>query len=208
MAYGLEFYGANGQLIFDTDTYSGNSTLVIQNGHPDPLSNNSSLTIPSDAFLFARVNSGNLRLHYGGASGTAYNQVQNVSGQSIDYFYARQSASIGNISGGGTYGLEVFASNGSTVTFSTRRTNSVVKFFEIWDHGTRNNDEYVYTGDPSGVYISVGYAHYSLGISVNQFLYDNAGTGQGIQYKGFLSSSMGSGPVPNKGSILLATIAS
>ena len=97
MAYGLEFYGANGQLIFDTDTYSGNSTLVIQNGHPDSLSNNSSLTIPSDAWFFARVNSGNLRLHYGGSTGQAYNQVQNLSGQSIDYFYARESASIGNI---------------------------------------------------------------------------------------------------------------
>ena len=206
MAYGLEFYGANGQLIFDTDTYSGNSTLVIQNGHPDSLSNNSSLTIPSDAWFFARVNSGNLRLHYGGSTGQAYNQVQNLSGQSIDYFYARESASIGNISNGGTYGLEVFASNGSTVTFSTRRTNSVVKFFEIWDHGTRTNDEYVYSGNPSGVYVSIGYGFYSTGISVNQFFYNNAGTGQGIQYKGFLSSSMGSGPVPNKGSILLANI--
>ena len=92
--YGLEFYGANNQLIFDTNNYSGNSTLVIQNGHPTTLSNNSSLTIPSDAFLFARVNSGNLRLHFGGATGQNYAQVENVSGQSISYFYASSFVKI------------------------------------------------------------------------------------------------------------------
>tara|TARA_Y100000385_G_scaffold273338_1_gene315147 strand:+ start:1989 stop:2618 length:630 start_codon:yes stop_codon:yes gene_type:complete len=206
--YGLEFYGANNQLIFDTNNYSGNSTLVIQNGHPTTLSNNSSLTIPSDAFLFARVNSGNLRLHFGGATGQNYAQVENLSGQSISYFYARQSASIGNITGGGDYGLEVYASNGSTVTFSTRRTDSVLRFFEIWDHETRTNNEYVYTGGPAGVYVSVGYAYFTTGIAVNQFFYDNSGGGQGIQYKGFLNTQLGSGSVPNKGPILLATIAS
>ena len=216
MAYGLEFYGANQQLIFDTNTYSGNSTLVIQNGHPTTLPNNSSLTIPSDAFLFARVNSGNLRLHFGGSTGQAYNQVQNVSGQAITYFYARQSASIGNITGGGggSYGLEIYGppnNQGSqAVTFSTRKTNSVVKFFQIWDDGTRTNNDFVYTvpygTSPTGVYVSVGYAFYSIGISVNQFVYHTSSSINGVQYKGYLSSQYGSGAVPNKGSILLATI--
>jgi hypothetical protein len=215
MAYGLEFYGANQQLIFDTNTYSGNSTLVIQNGHPATLTNNSGLTIPTDAFLFARVNSGNLRLHFGGSTGQAYNQFQNVSGQTIDYFYARQSASIGNITGGGgSYGLEIYGppnNQGSqAVTFSTRKTNSVVQFFEIWDGGTLTNNDFAYTvpygQSPSGVYVSVGYAFFSIGISVNQFFYHTSSSINGIQYKGYLSSAYGSGPVPNKGSVLLATI--
>ena len=34
MSYGLEFYGTNNQLIFDTLNFNGKSTLVVENGHP------------------------------------------------------------------------------------------------------------------------------------------------------------------------------
>ena len=44
MAYGLQFYGDAGQLIFDTDNFDGGQTLVVTGS--GNISNNANYTYP------------------------------------------------------------------------------------------------------------------------------------------------------------------
>ena len=133
MAYGLEFYGSNNQLIFDTDNFDGGQTLVVTGS--GTISNNGTFTPPSNTVTFGRVNTGNL-------FGNTYNGVlTNRSGQAISYVSAEfTSSSTSNITNAGTHGLEIFDSLGGLM-FSTRKAASTVDFKAIYDKGdlTTNN---------------------------------------------------------------------
>jgi len=96
MGYGLEFYGTNDQLIFDTDFNSGaavtlnpyafsGSTLVAGTS---TISASSTLTMNIDDLLFVRVNSGTLRGNM--TYNTGYTQKYFVPAQDTGYFIARK----------------------------------------------------------------------------------------------------------------------
>ena len=186
MGYGLEFYGYNGQLIFDTDNFSGAQTLTIQNGHPTTLANEGTVTVPSDALMFARVSSGNLR----GLKNFSTNQYQNLSGQSISYFFARETNSVSNISGSGTYGLEIYGTNGTTVNFSTRRVaNSTLNFLIVHDHNALANSESVYGSSTSNVYVSVDYQFYNSTSQITSIVNGFYWTSNSIRYDGYIQTN-------------------
>lgn len=207
MGYGLEFYGANGQLIFDTDNFSSAQILTIQDGHPTTLGNNSTVTVPSDALMFARVSSGNLY----GVKNFSTNAYTNKSGQSISYFFARETNSVGNISGSGTYGLEIYGTNGSTVNFSTRRVaNSTLNFKRVHDHNALANSESVYSGSTSAVYVSVDYQFYSSTSQITSIVNGFYWTSSNIRYDGYIQTQEGGtteeADVTSKGTIAVVSL--
>lgn len=207
MGYGLYFYGDNGQLIFDTGNFSGAQTLTIQDGHPTTLANNSTVTVPSDALMFARVSSGTL---YGAKNHTT-GVYTNKSGQTISYFFARETNSVSNISGSGTYGLEIYGTNGTTVNFSTRRVaNSTLNFIKVYDHNELANSESVLSStSTSGIYISVDYQHYASTSEITSIVNGFYWTSNSIRYDGYIQTSEGGvdeSDVTSKGTIALVRL--
>ena len=144
MSYGIEFKGANNQIIFDTDNLPSAKTFTIQDGHPTTLTNNSTVEVPSGAFAFFRVNSGNCYTwQYHDQSSTPKWILKNKSGQTITYFFMRPMDDVSNISSASTggYGLEIFgppdSQGNQEITFSTRRVaDQVVDFHRIFDSGS------------------------------------------------------------------------
>jgi hypothetical protein len=207
MGYGLEFYGANGQLIFDTDNFSSAQILTIQDGHPTTLANNSTVSVPSDALMFARVSSGNLY----GVKNFSTGAYTNKSGQSISYFFARETNSVGNISGSGTYGLEIYGTNGTTVNFSTRRVaNSSLNFLRVHDHNALANSGSVYSGSNSAVYVSVDYQFYSSSTEITSIINGFYWTSSNIRYDGYIQTQEGStteeSDITSKGTIAVVEL--
>ena len=192
MGYGLEFYGDNGQLIFDTDNFSEAQTLTIQSGHPTSLPNNDTINVPSDALMFARPNggTGNLRGYKNFSNGN----YQNLSGQSISYFFARETNEVANLSGSGTYGLEIYgpnldANNNVIVNFSTRRVaNSTLNFLRVHDHNALANGESVY-GSNSNIYVSVDYQFYSSTSQITSIVNGFYWTSSNIRYDGYIQTT-------------------
>lgn len=158
MAYGLEFYGNVGQLIFDTDNFDGGQTLVITGS--GTIGNGSNYTYPSNKLVFGKVNSGNM---LGNVSNSGV--LTNYSGSTITYIEAEfTSNSTTNLVTGADYGLEVYDSSGN-ITFSTRKTNSTITFLQVWDKGTLVSETDVLyqdnSGLPSNLYVSMDYMYYS-----------------------------------------------
>jgi hypothetical protein len=207
MGYGLEFYGDNGQLIFDTDNFPSAQTLTIEDGHPTTLGNNSTVSVPSDALMFARVSSGNLY----GVKNFSNNAYTNKSGQSISYFFARETNEADNISGSGTYGLEIYGTNGTTVNFSTRRVaNSTLNFKRVHDHNALANSGSVYSGTNSTVYVSVDYQFYSSTSQITSIVNGFYWTSSNIRYDGYIQTQEGStteeAEVTSKGTIAVVEL--
>ena len=207
MGYGLEFYGANGQLIFDTDNFSSAQILTIQDGHPTTLANNSTVTVPSDALMFARVSSGNLY----GVKNFSTNAYTNKSGQSISYFFARETNSVGNISGSGTYGLEIYGTNGTTVNFSTRRVaDSTLNFLRVHDHNALADSASVYSGSTSNIYVSVDYQFYNSSNEIITIINGFYWTSSNIRYDGYINTEEGSeivgAEITSKGTIAVVSL--
>jgi len=118
MTYGIEFNGANGQLIFDSNVSSGD-TLTISNGTISTIGTNATVSVDLDEeFLFLRpsASTGNLQ------GNTSYNgSIATVTvAQGTKYFKAKRSTAASNVSAGGAYGLEIYNASGD-VTFSTRK---------------------------------------------------------------------------------------
>jgi len=211
MGYGLEFYGDNGQLIFDTDNFSSAQILTIQDGHPTNLANNSTVSVPSDALMFARVSSGNLY----GVKNFSTNAYTNKSGQSISYFFARETNSVGNISGSGTYGLEIYgppdSQGNQEVTFSTRRVaNSTLNFKRVHDHNALADTESVYSGSTSNIYVSVDYQFYNSSNEIITIINGFYWTSSNIRYDGYIDTQEGSeiveAEITNKGTIAVVSL--
>ena len=100
MAHGLEFYGANQQLIFDTDNFDGGQTLVITASGTIPVNN--TYTRSSNSLTFGRVASGYDLFGHTNSSGV----LTNKSAVPISYVKAEfTSSSTANITNAGTYGL-------------------------------------------------------------------------------------------------------
>lgn len=203
MAYGLEFYGANNQLIFDTDNFDGGQTLVIT-GSGSILDNNT-FSAPANTLTFGRVTTGDLL----GATNTS-GVLTNKSGQTISYVSAEfTSSSTANITNAGTYGLEVFDSS-SGLMFSTRKAASTVNFQQIYDKGDlTTNGATVYSGTTSDVYVSIDYMYYG---DSNNYANGYNFTASGITYKGKLFSSEPEFPInaviPNIGTLAVIKLRS
>lgn len=206
MGFGLKFEGGNGQLIFDTEGFPSAETLTIQDGHPASLTNGSSINVPSGALLFGRVTSGNLY----GVKNFSSNTFTNYSGQTISYFYAIPSNSAGNITGSGTYGLEIYGTNGTTVTFSTRRVaNSSLNFIKVFDHNALANSESFGLSSTSGVYVSMDYMFYSSNSQITTIVNGFQWTSSDITYKGTILTTGEGGDetdVSSKGTIAVVQL--
>lgn len=204
--YGLKFEGANGQLIFDTDGFPTARTYTVSDT-VDSLSNNSTITIPTDALAFGRVSSGNMF----GMFNQSTRVLTNNSGQTMNYFFARSSAVASTVSSSGDYGLEILAPpNGGTqeIVFSTRKiANTSLNFKTVFDPGDLADLELVHTGasgSTANLYVSINYMYYSSSAGqvsvVNGFNF----TSSQIKYRGFVSGF--SGDVPNKGMIAVVEL--
>lgn len=189
MAYGLQFYGDAGQLIFDTDNFDGGQTLVVTGS--GNISNNANYTYPSNKIVFGRVSSGNM-LGNTSTSGVFTNR----SGSTIAYIEAEfTNNSTTNLVTGADYGLEIFDSSTPTqnVTFSTRKTDKTLNFIQVWDKAALTSETDVVYEDTNGIsdiYVSMDYMFYS-----NTTNYGNGFnfTSTKITYKGRLQSSGGFG---------------
>lgn len=210
MGYGLEFYGANNQLIFDSDFNSGaavtlNPYFFNVNGTltPGVGTTSSAITVNNDDLIFVKVNSGNL---YGSMSYPTSTTKTFSPNQSTGYFIGRKTSSVGNIVSG-NYGLEIYDSN-SNVTFSTRRANSSINIKYIYDDKELTHQSTVYTAASgesiSDFYVSIGHMFYSL----------NSGTwgcfnygSNSITFNSNLNLGFfGTTNVPNMGSVLVASV--
>ena len=207
MAYGLEFYGANNQLIFDTDNFDGGQTLVITGS--GSISNNSTFSAPANTLTFGRVTTGDLLGHTNSSGG-----LTNRSGQTISYVSAEfTSSSTANITNAGTYGLEVFDSS-SGLMFSTRKAASTVNFQAIYDKGDlTTNGAAVYSGNPSDVYVSIDYMYYAALTSGTSYANGYNFTTSGITYKGLLTDNSIPGypissAIPNIGTLAVIKLRS
>ena len=187
MAYGLEFYGANQQLIFDTDNFDGGQALVITGS--GSILNNATFSPPANTLTFGRVTTGNLFGHTNNSG-----VLTNRSGQTISYVSAEfTSSSTSNITNAGTYGLEIFATpvppNPAELMFSTRKAASTVDFQAIYDKGdltTNNVANSVYAGTTSDLYVSIDYMYY---VDANNYGNGYTFSTNGISYRGRLFSS-------------------
>lgn len=205
MAYGIEFYGANNQLIFDTDNFDGGQTLVITDS--DIILDNNTYTRSSNSLTFGRVPSGDLK-----GSTNSSGVLTNKSGQTISYVKAEfTSSSTPTLTNGGAYGLEIFSSSGGLM-FSTRKAASTVNFQAIYDKGDlTTNGATVFSGDPSDVYVSIDYMYYAN--NGNTYANGYNFTTSGITYKGLLTdNSIPGNPItaaiPNIGTLAVIKLRS
>jgi len=182
MAYGLEFYGNVGQLIFDTNNFDGGQTLVVTGS--GTIGNGLTYTHPSNKLVFGKVDSGNM---LGNVSTSGV--FTNYSGSTISYIEAEfTSNSTTDLVTGTDYGLEVYDSSGN-ITFSTRKTNSTITFLQIWDKATLVSESDVLyqdnSGLPSNLYVSMDYMYYSDSTNyANGFNFGSTA----ITYKGRIKS--------------------
>lgn len=201
MGYGLEFYGANGQLIFDSDNF-GDAEVLTPAAAPTTTSN--AITVAKDDLLFARVNSGNLR----GSVTYSNNNTQKTftPAQSTKYFVAKKTSTITNISGSGDYGLEIKSASGA-ITFSTRRADSAVNIQKIYDDKELTHGDTVHDGSPANIYVSISHMFYASPGNNTMGCYvfnSDEITFDSNFYISFLS--IGNISIPNFGSVLVASL--
>ena len=202
MGYGLEFYGANGQLIFDSDNFGDAEVLTPRDG--DPITTSNAITVAKDDLLFARA-SGNL---FGILSyNSTHTQKTFTPAQSISYFVAKKTSTIANISGSGDYGLEIKSASGTT-TFSTKRADSSVNIQRIFDDKEITHNDTVYSGgSTTDIYVSIGHMWRSVGTGTwNCYVFSSDSITFSSQIT--LGGMFGSSPIsiPNMGSVLVASL--
>lgn len=205
MTYGIEFYGANNQLIFDSDFNSGAAVTLnpyyLNSGTltPGVSTTSSAITINNEDLLFVRVSSGNL---YGNMSYPTSTTKTFTPSQSVGYFIARKTSSVGNIVSG-NYGLEIYDSN-QNVTFSTRRADSSVNIHYIYDDKELTHNDSVWSSSTTGIYVSIGHMFYSVGSGTwGCFVYGS----NTITFSSNLNLGVfGNASIPNMGSVLVASV--
>ena len=202
MGYGLEFYGANGQLIFDSENFGDAEVLSPRSG--DPQTTSSAITVAAQDLLFARVTSGTLR----GSVTYSNNNTQKTftPAQSTKYFVAKKTSTTTNIGGSGDYGLEIKSASG-VITFSTRRADSSVNIQRIFDDKEITHNDIVHDGSPTDIYVSISHmVHSSPGNNtMGCYVFNSSSiTFDSNFYVGFLG--IGNISIPNFGSVLVASL--
>lgn len=184
MAYGIEFYGANQNLIFDSDR-SNVQFLTIDGGTTS--TGTSASFVPGTEILFARpaASTGNLR----GLS-THNNPVTVAFDQSTKFFKAKVSNSATTIeTGTDVYGLEITEGSNTTV-FSTRKTAASLSVVGIAEPGWIDSSgststavgtwhgDTVYTapsgGNTSNVYVNISFLWRSAPYYVQSFVFNSS----------------------------------
>jgi len=209
MSYGLQFYGTNNQLIFDTDFNSGQTVTLnpyyfdsqgVLTPGTNTISASSTLTMNIDDLLFVRVNSGTLRGNM--TYNTGYTQKYFVPAQDTGYFIARKTSSVTNIVSG-NYGLEIYDAS-SNVTFSTRRADSSVNVQYIFDSLELTDNDSMWGSSTTGIYVTVGHMYYQFGGGTMGCY--NFGSSS-ITYDSQLNLGIfGTVSIPNSGSVLIASV--
>lgn len=218
MDYGLEFYGANGQLLFDSRVVG--DTLAIENGTITTVAANSTITWNlQEEFLFLRpsASTGNLR------GNVTYSGTNNQNGslvvqQATKYFKARKSSSATNIGTGTAYGLEVYNSSGTSTTFSTRSTVNAMNIVGTANpgYGSGNNlqgtwhNSVVYSGTTSDKYVSVIFMFFSstYSDSVNSYIFNSTNITFDSAVTVAVLGGGGKAPLPLFGQSLISEIKS
>lgn len=212
MAFGLSFYGANNQLIFDTSLTSATADVL----NPYHFNSSGALTIGSNTtssaitildtdLLFVRVDSGNLR------GVVTYSTVNNVDyktftpSQSTDYFIARATTAVTSNLVSSDYGLEVYdTSSPQKTTFSTRKADSSINVEYVFDDLEVTHNQQIWSSSTAGVYVSVG--HMWTNNSNGTWACFNYGTNS-ITFDSFLNLGIfGTASIPNFGSLVIASI--
>lgn len=181
MTYGINFNGANGQLIFDTNVSSGD-TLTISNGTISTIGTNATVSVDlEEEFLFLRPSASTGALQGNTAySGTNNNIATVTVAQGTKYFKAKRSTLASNVGTGGTYGLEIYNASGD-VTFSTRKAVNAMNIvgtappgyiLNSTTYGTYHNAT-VYSGNTSNVYVSVAFIYKQNFDSINSYLFNS-----------------------------------
>lgn len=162
MTYGLEFYGSNNQLIFDSDI-AGLSFLTIEGGTISTGTNAGTINL-NEEFLFARPSTSTGLLSGSSQISGSQNQYASITFNNTAYFFkAKRSNVASTIASEGTYGLEMYDTDGTTVTFSTKKASNALNIVGtaepgrivnstsvgVWHTGT------VYSGTTSDVYVSI-----------------------------------------------------
>ena len=181
MAYGIEFNGVNGQLIFDS-TVSSADTLTISNGTISTIGTNATVSVDlEEEFLFLRPSASTGALQGNTTySGTNNNVATITVAQGTKYFKAKKSTLASNVSTGGAYGLEIYNASGD-VTFSTRKAVNAMNIVGTAAPGyTLNNTQYgtyhnatVYSGNTSNVYVSVSFIFGNGNDNINAYLFNS-----------------------------------
>lgn len=188
MAYGLEFYGSNGQLIFDSDI-AGLSFLTIEGGTISTGTNAGTINL-NEEFLFARPSTSTGLLSGSSTISGSNNEYASITfTNTAKFFKAKRSNVASTIASEGTYGLEMYDTNGTTVTFSTKKAANALnivgtaepgRIVSSTKYGTWHTDT-VYSGTTSDVYVSINGTTNTLSAG---------GTNYYIQAFNFLSSSI------------------
>ena len=162
MAYGLEFYGYNGQLIFDSDI-AGLSFLTIEGGTISTGTNAGTINL-NEEFLFARPSTSTGLLSGSSTISGSQNQYASITfTNTAKFFKVKRSSVASTIASEGTYGLEMYDTNGSTVTFSTKKAANAINIVGVGEPGRLVSSTFVgvwhtdtvYSGTTSDVYVSI-----------------------------------------------------
>ena len=199
MGYGLEFYGANGQLIFDSENFGDAEVLSPRDG--DPITTSSPITVAQSDLIFARASTNLFGIvTYPNSTQKTFTPEQNIS-----YFVAKKTSTITNISGSGDYGLEIKSASGTT-TFSTKRADSSVNIQKIYDDKELTHNDTVYSGSTTDIYVSIGHMWRSVGTGTwNCYVFSSNSITFSSQIN--LGSLFGGTiSIPNFGSVLVASL--
>ena len=199
MGYGLEFYGANGQLIFDSENFGDAEVLSPRDG--DPITTSSPITVAQSDLIFARASTNSFAI----VTYPNCTQKTFTPEQSISYFVAKKTSTITNISGSGDYGLEIKSASGTT-TFSTKRADSSVNIQKIYDDKELTHNDTVYSGSTTDIYVSIGHMWRSVGTGTwNCYVFSSNSITFSSQIN--LGSLFGGTiSIPNFGSVLVASL--
>jgi hypothetical protein len=209
MTYGIEFSGANQQLILDSNVTSGD-TLTISGGIISTIGTNATVSADLDEeFLFLRPSASTGVL----TGNTIYNgSVATVTvGQSTKYFKAKKSSLASNIATGGSYGLELYNPSGA-VTFSTRKAVNAMNIVGTaspgynlsgTQYGTFHNS-IVYSGTTSNVYVSVSFIYKQNLANINSYIFNSSN----IVFSSTVPGPFGTIPLPLFGQAIFSEIKS
>ena len=165
MAYGLEITGQNGSYQINSDTTQTEYLSVISSGQVTAsLTSRATITASVPDIVFVNKTS---VANSDGAAGHLRNGYNTVGG-TANYVVARKTASLGTFTG--TYGLQVKNSNG-TLIFDSRGITEGINIIDVKTQGTvgggfaasgggpsddgqSGTSTLVYSGNPTGIYVS------------------------------------------------------
>ena len=230
MSYGLEVFGANDQVIIDSQpnaTTGGYGKFLAVSSEPAILTTGSLNWDYTKKFLFLRPGNNQTEvkgLLWAQGSSTARFTIFDESGYTVKYFFAEitedaPEINIQNTSTPQTYGLRVFQADGTTPVFSSTKMETALNIrgttdaFATAGRFDSNNRAEIFSGDvTSNVYVNTGQMIVLGNINMGSFIFDSS-VGK-IYYYSFFPGVFGgmfsipAGNFPNFSGIIIAELKS